>query len=237
MEKTTNSPYLSTSPDLASLDPAWSTCTVVDWGAFDPPVALHTATALVQDPSQKSPPTPAPGSPIAPPHAPATPTILPVDPGKPAPNTSVPKADPEGPEQQDPHSSDPVKTSADDPDLKPQGHGSQSTKVQHFNAQDSQPQNPNAQEPKTHNPSPQDPTPPIPSKHNAKTPDPIDSPNGKNDGYPTNSANTPAAKPIPQNEVDIKNQGDFGGKSLNHQTSTNQPAGRKKKRRRRTRRG
>ena len=221
--------------DLTRLDPAWSTCDVVYWGAFDPPVALHTATALVPDPNQDSPPTPAPGSPIARPHAPATPTVRPVDPGKPATNTPVPKANPQDPERQDPHPFDPIKTSADDPNLKPQGHDSQSTKVQPLNSQDPNPQDPNSrdpnsqdtnsQDPNTHDPSPPDPPPQIPGEHNADVPNPVTSPNGKHDGDPTGPANPPPSQPFPQNDgVDV-NQGEFG-KSRDPQTSTNEPAGR-----------
>ena len=115
MESTTNGPYLSMPQDLTGVDPAWHTCNAVLWGAFDPPIALHTATALVEDPGTKSPPTPAPGSPVAPPHAPATPTAPPVDSGKPATNSPAPNALPQDPPQQNAHSSDPSKS----PDNKP----------------------------------------------------------------------------------------------------------------------
>ena len=114
LEKTTNGPYLSMPPDLTALDPDWSTCDAVYWGAFDPPIALHTATALAPDPGSKSPPTPAPGSPIAPPHAPATPTPLvsPVDPGR---HSSAPNAASQDPKQQNPNSPNPIKSSATPP--------------------------------------------------------------------------------------------------------------------------
>lgn len=67
MEHTTNGPYLQLPQDLTLVDPDWSTCTAALWGAFDPPIALQQATALIQDPGKHPPPTPAPGSPIAPP--------------------------------------------------------------------------------------------------------------------------------------------------------------------------
>lgn len=113
MESTTNGPYLSLPQNLTLLDPAWSTCNAVLWGAFDPPIALHTATALVPD----MPPTPAPGSPVAPPHAPATPMAPPIAPGNPATHATAPKADPQDPGQQKPHPLDPVKSSTDNPNL------------------------------------------------------------------------------------------------------------------------
>ena len=103
-EKTTNGPYLSIPPALTALDPDWSTCVAVYWGAFDPPIALHTATALAPDPGSKSPPTPAPGSPIAPPHAPATSTPF-NTPVESAIHSSAPNAAPQDPKQQDPNSS------------------------------------------------------------------------------------------------------------------------------------
>lgn len=120
VEHTTNGPYLSMPPYLASLDPAWSTCDVVYWGAFDPPIALHTATALVKDPGKNSLPTAAPGSPVTPPHAPATPTPPHIDPGSLVTHSPTPKSGPQGPEQHDPHSSDPTKSSANDPETEPQ---------------------------------------------------------------------------------------------------------------------
>lgn len=115
VEHTTNGPYLSMPPNLASLDPAWSACDVVYWGAFDPPIALHTATALVQDPGKNSLPTAAPGSPVLPPHAPATPTAPHVDPGKPETHSPTPNPGPEDPEQHDPN-----KSSANDPKIEDQ---------------------------------------------------------------------------------------------------------------------
>lgn len=127
MESTTNGPYLSMPPDLTRADPAWSTCDVVYWGAFDPPIALHTATALVPDPGKGSPPTPAPGSPVAPPHAPPTPTALPVDPGKPATQSPAPKADPQDPRQQSPHPSDPIKSPTNNQSPNPQDPDKQDT--------------------------------------------------------------------------------------------------------------
>lgn len=119
MERTTNGPYLSMPRDLTRLDPAWSTCDVVYWGAFDPPIALHTATALVQDPGN-SPPTPAPGSPVAPPYASATPTATPVNIGNPETHSSTPIAIPQDPKQQNPHSPDPVKSPTNNPRPDPQ---------------------------------------------------------------------------------------------------------------------
>ncbi len=94
METTTNGPYLSLPQDLTIVDPAWSTCNAVLWGAFDPPIALQKATALASDPGINSPPTPAPGSPVAPPHAPPTPTAPPVGPGKPVTYSPTPENDP-----------------------------------------------------------------------------------------------------------------------------------------------
>ena len=113
-EKTTNGPYLSIPPALTALDPDWSTCVAVYWGAFDPPIALHTATALAPDPGSESPPTPAPGSPIAPPHAPATSTPFntPVESGI---HSSAPNAAPQDPKQQDPNSPNLIKPPATRP--------------------------------------------------------------------------------------------------------------------------
>ena len=127
MESTTNGPYLSMPQDLTGVDPAWHTCNAVLWGAFDPPIALHTATALVGDPGKKSPPTPAPGSPVAPPHAPATPTAPPVDPGKPATNSPAPNALPQDPPQQNAHSPDPSKSPDNNPKPDPQDPGQPKT--------------------------------------------------------------------------------------------------------------
>lgn len=119
MESTTNGPYLSMPIDLTRIDPAWSTCDVVYWGAFDPPIALHTATALVQDPGNSSP-TPAPGSPVAPPYAPATPTTTPVHIVNPETHSSTPKAIPQDPKQQNPQSPDPIKSPTNTPRPDPQ---------------------------------------------------------------------------------------------------------------------
>ena len=120
MESTTNGPYLSMPPALTGLDPAWSTCDAVYWGAFDPPIALHTATALAPDPSNKSPPTPAPGSPVTPPHAPPTPTSSLVDPVKPERPSSAPKEAPQDPKQQGPNSPDPIRSFSTNPMPDPQ---------------------------------------------------------------------------------------------------------------------
>ena len=90
------------------------------WGAFDPPVALQKATALVPDPDKNSPSTPAPGSPVTPPHASATATTSPVDPEKQATHSPTSRADPHGPEQPNPHPPDPVKFSANNPMSDPQ---------------------------------------------------------------------------------------------------------------------
>lgn len=120
MEHTTNGPYLALPQDLTLVDPDWSTCTALLWGAFDPPVALQQATALIQDPGKSSPPTPAPGSPIAPPHTPATSTAPSLDPGKLATHFPTPKAGPQGPEQQNPHSPVPIQPSANNPKPDPQ---------------------------------------------------------------------------------------------------------------------
>ena len=127
MESTTNGPYLSMPQDLTGVDPAWHTCNAVLWGAFDPPIALHTATALVEDPGKDSPPTPAPGSPVAPPHAPPTPTAPPVDPGKPATSSPAPNALPQDPPQQNAHSSDPSKSPDNKPKPDPQDTGQTKT--------------------------------------------------------------------------------------------------------------
>lgn len=120
MESTTNVPQLSLLQDLTNLDSAWSTCNAVLWGAFDPPIALHKATAVVPDPGGKSPPTPAPGSPVAPPYAPATPTAPPMDLGKPAALSPAPEGDPQGPESQTLHPPDPVNSSVNGPNSDPQ---------------------------------------------------------------------------------------------------------------------
>ena len=93
--------------DLTLLDPEWTTCSALDWGAFDPPIALQSATALIQPPSK---PTPAPGSPVAPPHAPATPTTPLVDPVKPTTHTTTPRIDPQDLGQQDPQPVRPVQS-------------------------------------------------------------------------------------------------------------------------------
>ena len=114
MESTTNGPYLSMPPALTGVDPAWSTCIAVYWGAFDPPIALHTATALVQDPGNISPPTPAPGSPVAPPHAPPTPTTSTADPISPEKHSSAPETAPQDPNQQNPNPPDPINTLGSD---------------------------------------------------------------------------------------------------------------------------
>lgn len=119
MESTTNGPYLSMPRDLTHLDPAWSTCVVVYWGAFDPPIALHTATALVQDPGN-SPPTPAPASPVAPPYAPATPTATAVNIGIPKTQSAAPKGTPQDPNQGKPDSLDPTKSPTNNPRPDPQ---------------------------------------------------------------------------------------------------------------------
>ena len=120
LESTTNGPYLSMPQDLTALDPAWSTCNAVLWGAFDPPMALHTATALVQDPGKQASPTPAPGSPVAPPYAPATPTASPIDPIMSKTQSSALKAETQDPKQQSPDSPDPNKPPANTPKPAPQ---------------------------------------------------------------------------------------------------------------------
>ena len=153
----TNGPYLSVPQDIISLDPAWSTCTAVLWGASDSPIApqggklpfghvpyrlgpiaLTKQKALVPPPGKISPPTPAPASPVAPPHAPATPTASPMDPGKLSTPPPHAKTGPEGPEQQHPHIADPVKSSANNPMPNPQGHDEQT------------PNPPNTVQPPTH---------------------------------------------------------------------------------------
>ena len=120
MESTTNGPYLSMPIDLTRLDPAWSTCIAVYWGAFDPPIALHTATALIQDPGKDSLSTPAPGSSVAPPYAPATPTATPVNLENPEKYSATPKATSQDPKQQRPHPPDPDKSPTATPRPDPQ---------------------------------------------------------------------------------------------------------------------
>ena len=114
-EHTTNGPYLALPQDLTLVDPDWNTCTAAPWGAFDPPIALQRATALIQDPDKKPSPTPAPGSPIAPPHAPATPTAPAIDHGKSETHSATPKVDPQGPKSQDPQSADPAQSAVSSP--------------------------------------------------------------------------------------------------------------------------
>ena len=140
----TSGPYQSIPQDIIKLDPAWSSCTVALSGAFDssialqkpkifghffpvirPNIVLHEATALAPEPDKFSPPTPAPASPIAPPNAPATPTAPPNDPGKPGTHPFAPKADPEGPEQQNPHTPNPIKSTANNPEPGLQGSDKQ----------------------------------------------------------------------------------------------------------------
>ena len=130
---TTIGPYQSVSQDIIKLDPAWSSCTAALSGAVDssialqnefrfghvfkfPSIALHTAAALISEPSQNLPPTPAPASPVAPIHAPATQTPSPNKPGKPTLHSSTPEANIQGPEQQKPQPSDPIKPSTDNPE-------------------------------------------------------------------------------------------------------------------------
>ena len=141
---TTSGPYQSVPQDIIKLDPAWSSCTAVFSGAFDssialqkanryfhflpvirPNIVLHRATALAPEPGRYSRPTPAPASPVAPPTAPATPTTPPNDPGKPETHSPAPKADPEGPKEQDPYIPDPVKSTANSPGPNVQGSDKQ----------------------------------------------------------------------------------------------------------------
>ncbi len=240
MENTTNGPYLSMPPGLNSLDPAWSTCDVVYWGAFDPPIALHTATALVQDPGQNSPPTPAPGSPVTPPHSPATSTVPPGGHRKPATNSAAPNVDPKakGAEQQTPHPSDPIKSSVNDPKPDPQDPDSQGSKPQYAhsqdpnsqdpkaqdpdsqdpNLQDPDSQDPNSQDPKSNDPKTQDPPPQVHGEDDTDPPDPVNSPTDSNNGHPVPSAATPA----PHNDGNVE-QGN-SGKPADPQTNNNQAA-------------
>ncbi len=222
MENTTNGPYLSMPPGLNSLDPAWSTCDVVYWGAFDPPIALHTATALVQDPGQNSPPTPAPGSPVTPPHPPATSTVPPGGHGKPATHSAAPNVDPKGPEQQTPHPSDPIKSSVNDPKPDPQDPDSQGSKPQDPHSQDPDSQDPDSQDPNSQDPKSnvptQDPTPQVHGGDDTDPPVPVSSPTDSNNGHPVPSV----ATPTPHNGGNVE-QGNTG-KSADPQTNNNQPA-------------
>ncbi len=70
--------YFSLPADLSLADPAWKGCLPDEYGAFDPPRTLGTASALVPQGfgAQASPPA-TPGPSIAPAHAPATPTPVP----------------------------------------------------------------------------------------------------------------------------------------------------------------
>lgn len=75
-------PFFSVPTDMIEVNPAWSTCTYFGlYEAYDPPVALHKAGAMVQsqDPtsgSTKS--TPAPGAHVTPTGVPATATSAPI---------------------------------------------------------------------------------------------------------------------------------------------------------------
>lgn len=138
--ETKSGPYQSLSQDIIKLDPAWSSCTAALSGAFDssialqktihfehivpvkfPAIVLHKATALAPEPGKYSLPTPAPASPVAPPNAHATATAPPNDPGKPGVYPFATKADPETPEQQNPHTPGPVKSTANSPEPDFQG--------------------------------------------------------------------------------------------------------------------
>ena len=75
--------FLSIPSSLTTLDPAWSTCTPVLYGAWDPPSTLSTATALTssaQETLQRQPATPV-GRPT-PAYAPATTVTAAGDPAK-----------------------------------------------------------------------------------------------------------------------------------------------------------
>ena len=80
---TSYGPFQGTTPqldfslpaDLSLADPAWDGCLPDEYGAFDPPRTLGTASALVSPGvGAPAPPVASPGPSIAPAHAPATPT-------------------------------------------------------------------------------------------------------------------------------------------------------------------
>ena len=67
--------FLSIPSSLTLLDPAWSTCTPALYGAWDPPITLHHATALTGPADQPTPSPPAaPVGRSTPVYAPATTT-------------------------------------------------------------------------------------------------------------------------------------------------------------------
>lgn len=78
--------YFSYPMELSLVDPAWNGCLPDEYGAFDPPRTLGSASALVSPvfPAQTSP-VAAPGPSIEPAHAPATPTPETKGPGSDAP--------------------------------------------------------------------------------------------------------------------------------------------------------
>ena len=85
--------FLSIPSSLTSLDPAWSTCTPARYGAWDPPITLHPATALTAPAEQLTPSSPA--APVGRPtlvHAPATTTTATNSPIAPTPSVADPSA-------------------------------------------------------------------------------------------------------------------------------------------------
>ena len=83
--------YFSLPADLSLADPAWNGCLPDEYGAFDPPRTLGTASALVS-PSvgAQASPVATPGPSIAPAYAPATPTPESSSPGPGTPQIAQP---------------------------------------------------------------------------------------------------------------------------------------------------
>ena len=78
--------YFSLPTDLSLANPAWNGCIPDEYGAFDPPRTLGSASALVaQGFSTQASPVATPGPSIAPAYAPATPTPESSGPGPDAP--------------------------------------------------------------------------------------------------------------------------------------------------------
>ena len=83
--------YFSLPAELSLADPAWNGCLPNEYGAFDPPRTLGSASALVSQGFGAQPsPVAAPGPAITPAHAPATPTPETNGPGPDAPQIAQP---------------------------------------------------------------------------------------------------------------------------------------------------
>ena len=81
--------------DLSLVDPTWESCLPTDYGTFDPPAALGSASALVSlGSSAEASPVAAPGPSITPVHPPATQTPEPKGPGRDDPQMAQPELGP-----------------------------------------------------------------------------------------------------------------------------------------------